>query len=159
MILFFGLAIGLITLMSTTCKKSDPDEPDPNTCSGYITASATGNLTANFCFDKLAEYIYVPGETVSFITNQEGEPFYSCHIQLNSYNGAFNGAGTYNCGFEEVGYVELVVHGTDNEFYKAQSGTITITQVDDTHFKATFNVVLVGYYNEKTVNFSGTINK
>ena len=147
-----GLAMGLITLMSSQCNDSEPDNPD---CVGIVSATASGNVNGNFCFDKIVEYNFVANESVNLSVTKEIETKYSCFVSVIP----FNGTGTYNCGNGEPGYVELVFHGEESEFYKPQSGTITVTQVDDTHFKATFDVVLAGYYNNKTVNFTGTVSK
>lgn len=153
-ILLFSIAIGLMTLMSTTCEKDDPDNPDPNTCDGFVTATASGNISTNFCFDILNTYENTNNESATLNVRQEGNPEYACGIYVYT----LNGPGTYNCGYDEPCFIELILHGDDNEFYKSQSGTLTITQVDEANFKATFNVVTVGYYNEQTVNFSGTVS-
>lgn len=152
---YLSLIVGLTLLMSTTCEKDDSNDP-AGTCDGYVSATTSGELNATLCFDVLVSYEYSSGESLSFVTRQDGEPIYSCTIQMSSGNGTFNGPGTYQCGFDEPGYLELDIHGVENEFYKAQSGTITITQLDESHFNATFNVVTVGYYNEKTVTIVGT---
>jgi hypothetical protein len=154
----FTLIAGLTILMSTTCKKDEPNDPSGN-CDGYASANASGQISTSLCFNALVSYQYTADESLSFVARQDGDPTYSINIQMTSGNGAFNGPGTYSCGFDAPGYVELDIHGSDDEFYKAQSGTITITTVDNTHFNATFNVVTVGYYNEKTVNLSGTVKK
>lgn len=155
----FFIAIGLVSLMSTTCSKDDQNDPNGGTCTGSVSAKTTGNLTADYCFDVLVSYEYVTNQSLSLVCRQDGDPIYSCSISLNASNGNFTGPGTYNCGFDEVGYVELDIHGNDNEYYKAQSGTITITEVDETHFVGSFSVSTIGYYNGKTVSFTGTINK
>ncbi len=158
LLFLFTLGLGMFVLMSGSCNKSETTDPDA-TCTGYVSANATGAFAAKLCFDVLVSYSYVPGESLNFVTRQDGDPIYSCNIQLNGGEGAFNGPGTYSCGFDEVGYVELDIHGADNEYYKAKSGTITITQVDATNFSATFNVVTEGYYNAKSLTFSGTVKK
>lgn len=147
-----GLMLGLITLMSSECNNSDPVDPD---CNGIVTATATGNVSGSFCFNKLSNYSFVVNESVNLSVSINDDSQYSCFVSVSP----FNGAGTYNCGPDEPGYVELVQHGDGGDFYKSQSGTLTVTQVDDTHFVATFNVVTVGYYNEQTVNYSGSVNK
>jgi hypothetical protein len=78
---------------------------------------------------------------------------YACDISVSP----FTGAKSYNCGPNSPGYVELVIHGKNNEYYKAQSGTITVSQADVSHFKATFNVTTKGYNNGKTVNLQGSV--
>jgi hypothetical protein len=155
MMTFLGMLVGALMLMSASCNKDESDDPG-GSCTGYVSATASGELNATLCMEALVSYDYVDGESLSFITRQDGEPIYSCTIQLRSYAGPITGVGTYNCGLDEVGYVELDIHGTDNEFYKAQSGTLTVTQLDATNFQATFNIVAKGYYNGKTLNLSGT---
>ncbi len=153
--LLFGLSLLMTVFMSTTCEKDDPDDPGSGGCTAFVSGSTTGALNGTYCFEVLVSYDYSPGESFSMVTRQDGDPIYSCTLQ--SYSG-FTGPGTYSCGYDEPAYIELVVHGTDNEFYKAQSGTLTITEVDGSHLKGSFNVVAKGYYNEQTINFSGTIN-
>ncbi len=152
---FLGLTLGVLMLMSASCNKDESDDPG-GSCTGFISATATGELNATLCMEALVSYDYTEGESLSLIARQDGEPIYSCTIQLRSYAGPITGVGTYTCGLDEVGYVELDIHGAENEFYKAQSGTITVTQLNATNFQATFNVVTKGYYNGKTLNLSGT---
>jgi len=163
LILLLTIALGLMTLMSTKCEKDDPDTPDPNTCNGIVGASASGNVTQNLCFDELLHFNYESGDLIYFGCRESGASVYSMTISVNTYAaGGVSGLlvpGTYGCSPDDPGFIELVVHGDeDNEFYKSQSGTITITQMSETIFKATFNVVTVGFYNEQTVNFSGTVD-
>lgn len=145
------IAIGVTTLMSTTCDKEDTD---PATCEGIISAAASGNINENFCFTTLVTYDFTANESATLNARQVGTPEYALGIYLYENTGS----GTYNCGSDQPCFIELIIHGDDNEFYKSQSGTITITQIDNSNFKATFNIVTVGYYNEKTVNITGTAN-
>lgn len=151
--ILLGLAIGLITLMSSQCNNDDPD--DPASCDGYAKATSSGFINADYCFNALVHYNYEVDQSIMFSARQDGEPIYACTINVHS----FTGTGTYNCGTDEPGFVELVLHGDDNEFYKSQSGTVTITQFDDLHLEASFNVTAVGYYNEETINFTGSVMK
>lgn len=150
--ILLGLAMGLITLMSSQCNNSDPDDPS---CDGYAAAAASGFVNADFCFNALVHYNYEADQSIMFSARQDGEPIYACTINVHS----FTGTGTYNCGPDAPGFVELVLHGDDSEFYKSKSGTVTITQFDDLHLEANFNVTAVGYYNEETINFSGSVMK
>lgn len=153
-LLLISMSMVLTVFMSTTCEKDDPD-PNPGGCNAYVTATSTGAISASYCFEVLVSYNYTAGESLNLVTRQDGETIYGCTIQISS---AFNGPGTYNCGFDDPAYIELILHGSDNEFYKAQSGTLTITQVDASHLTATFNVVTKGYYNQQSLNFTGTVN-
>ncbi len=142
-------------LIVTACKKSD-DSNNTN-CDSYVSATSSGFLVLNYCFDQLADYNYVSGQSVELTVNQQGDPIYSCMVEIGTDENPFSGPGTYQCGGDLPGYVELIVHGTENEFYKAVSGTVTVTEAAENSFKATFNVTLKGYYNQETVTFSGTV--
>lgn len=96
--------VGFMTLMSSTCNKND-ETNDRGTCTGYVAATATGSISANFYFDDRDSCTYLPNDRV----------------------------GLWAC----------------------QSGTITITQIDQDNFKGTFNVVAVGFYNKETINLVG----
>ena len=152
--LFFIVAItvGLTTLMSTTCKKDEPETPV--TCNGFVSASSTGKIINTYCFNALVSYDYVSGESLSLLCRQDGDPIYSCLISINPVVGP----GTYNVSSIDPGYVELNVHGDENEFYKSEQGTITITEISSTTIKGTFSVTTVGYYNKATVNVTGSFS-
>jgi len=152
------VAIGLTTLMSTTCDKDDTDIPD--TCDGIVTATVTGYIDQNFCFDNLNSYTYEPTNSIT-LWARETVTDIGFDIQINAVNNQQITPGTYNCGSGEPGFVEFIIEDGENansDFYKSQSGTITITQASESIFKATFNVVAVGYYNNETTNFSGTVD-
>ena len=151
-ILLLSIAVGLTLLMSTKCEKDDPD--NPTTCEGIVSATASGYVNADFCFDALVTYENNDNQDLYFTVRQDGEPIYSCTIDI----AVLDGPGTYNFAVDSPYYIELVVHGDENEFYKGQSGSITISQVDAANFVASFNAVTLGYYNEQTVNFSGSVN-
>ena len=152
MMIILGLALGLITLMSSECNNSEPVNPD---CNGIIAATTTGFFNEDFCFDVLVTYEFKGVDGIDIVARQEGAIEYAFAINLYGYNGP----GTYNLGQESHGFAELILHGNDNEFYKVQSGTVSITEADASTMKATFSIVTVGYYNEQTVNISGSIDK
>ena len=147
------LLAGLMTFSS--CKK-DEDSGNPD-CNSYISASSSGFITQDFCFSNLVDFKYTDGKSVEITANQDGDPVYSCMVEIGTEQYPFTGAGTYQCGGDQAGYIELIIHGTENEFYKPVSGTITVTEASQNSFKATFNVTLKGYYNEQTVSLSGTV--
>lgn len=152
------VAIGLTTLMSTTCDKDDPDNLD--TCNGVVTASVTGYINQDFCFDNLNSYTYEPTEYLTLWARETATDI-GFDIRINAVSNQQITPGTYNCGSGEPGFVEFIIEdagNTGSDFYKSQSGTITLTQASESTFKATFNVVAIGYYNEETTNFSGTID-
>ena len=138
--------------MSTTCEKDDPDEPSG--CEGIAAASATGYITQSFCFDALVTYEYELNGNCQFTARQSGDPEYAYSFRIYE----FTGNGTYNCGPDQDAFSELILHGADNEFYKAQSGTVTITEYSLSGMKATFNLVTKGYYNDEIVNISGVVD-
>lgn len=152
LLFFVAIGVGLTALMSTTCKKDEPDNPD--NCQGNSSATATGYLSSSFCFDVLTTYEFDPNGELSFVSRQSGEPEYALSFKIYDYQGL----KTYNCGPDQEGYAELIVHGTDNEFYKAQSGTVTISEVSETSLKAKFSFVCKGYYNEESVNLIGNVD-
>lgn len=152
-----GLALGLVTLMSSTCNKEE-DPADPGQCSGYVSAVATGGINANFCFTTITTFTYEPNNLVTLWARQADN--YGFDVSLYSDNQADLVPGTYTCGSGGFAFVELIFEDpadpSTNEFYKSQSGTLTVTQVNQNSFKGSFNVVAVGYYNGKSINFSGT---
>lgn len=160
-LLFVGIIFGMTTLMSTSCEKDD-DPNDPGSCTEVAYAIATGEVSGNFCFDQQLHFNYEEGSLIYFGAKQNGSPVYSLTVSVNTYG--INGdpgllvPGTYTCSYGEAGYVELVVHGESSEFYKSKSGSITITEMSDNTFMATFNVVTEGYTNGGAVNLTGTVN-
>ncbi len=150
-LLITGLAMGLLMLMSSQCNNSEPVNPD---CNGIITATATGFLNQDFCFDVLIDYNFENSGVLYINASQDGDINYAFSISLDAYNGP----GTYGLG-EDQGFAELIVHGNESEFYKVQTGTITVSQADETSMKATFYIETSGFYNKETVNFSGTVDK
>lgn len=159
-LLLIFVSIGLMTLMSTTCEKDDPD--NPGDCSGIASASATGEVNSTFCFDEQLHFNYEEGDLIFFGCKQNGDPIYTLTVSVNTYG--VNGdpgllvPGTYDCGADGAGYVEMDMHGEDNEFYKSKSGSVTITEMSESTFKATFNVITEGYNNGGIVTLSGTVN-
>jgi len=155
--LLFVVAIGLMTLMSTECES---EEPIPE-CNGIITATTTGEIEQTFCFDNLNSYTYEPTNYIS-LWAWESTTDIGFDIKITAVNEQAITPGTYNCGSGEPGFVEFIIedqNNPDSDFYKSKSGTITLTEASGTNFSATFNVVVEGYYNGKSMTFSGTVNK
>ena len=156
------LGVAIFSLLIFTASSCDDDNnnstPTPPSCQGIVSASATGYVSATICCNVAGQFYYVEGEKVELWANQEGEPNYGVVVNALSYDGGFTGAGIYNCGPNDIGYVELIIHGNENEFYKSQSGTLYITQVNTNILVATFDVIAVGYYNGETINFSGSVS-
>lgn len=153
-VLLMVISFGLMTLMSTTCDKNDPD---PGNCTGVVSASASGFFTQSFCFDDVTSYTFEPENRISFWARETSTDF-GMDVSVYAKDGIPVSTGTYNCGSGEQGFVELIT-AQDGDFYKSQSGTLTITSASATSFKATFNVTAQGYYNKETITFSGTISK
>ena len=142
--------------MSSSCEKEDPD--GPTSCEGIASATSTGAVDGTYCFTEVTSYKYEPNNYVSMFTSQDGEIGFD--FRLNSVNDAALVAGTYNCGQNQPGFVELIIEGSGGgEFYKSKSGTLTFTQIDEVNCKGSFNVVAEGYYNGETINFSGAFDK
>lgn len=144
--LFMVLIIGTVSLMlSSSCNKDDD-------CGGYVTAKTSGALSSDFCFDRFVSYDYYANDRVSLVVGEESSMTYSFDLSVHDNTGT----GTFQCGPGNPGFVEIVVHGSDNEFYQSQSGTITVSKVSDTGFEGSFDVDAVGYNNGKSVKISGT---
>ncbi len=156
-IFLIAITIGMMTLMSTTCSKND-DNGDPAACTGYVEATAAGFVSGNYCYDALTTFTYQPNSYVTLWARESATDI-GFDVRLNSDNGAALAPGTYNCGSGELGFVEMIFEGGgSNEFYKSQSGTLTVTQVDQNNFKGSFNVSAEGYYNKETISFSGSFS-
>lgn len=159
-ILFTCVVIGLTTLMSTSCEKEDSE--DPSECNGIAWATVSGELNTDFCADQQLHFNYEAGDLIFFGAKQNGDPIYSLTVSVNTYGvdgqSGLLVPGTYQCDEDGAGYVELDMHGVDNEFYKAKSGTVTITEMSESTFYATFNVVAEGYNDGGIVNITGGVD-
>jgi len=156
-IFLLSLSLVLITLMSTQC---ETEEPTPE-CNGIVKVTATGHFDQTFCFDGLISYDYDPTTRIS-LWARESSTDIGFDMSISAVDSQSITPGTYNCGSGEPGFVEIIIEDQTNvyhDFYKSKSGTITITQASETNFSATFNVVAVGYYNDETINLTGTVNK
>ena len=146
--------VGLMIMMSTTCETDDIE--DPGTCSGAASAISTGNVEGTYCFDNVTTYTYDPANMVTFWARETNTEM-GMDLTVYAPDGGTVSNGTYDCADSEA-FVELIT-SHDGEFYKSKSGTVTITNANATNFSASFNVSCEGYYNHKTINFSGTISK
>ncbi len=146
------VSLGVMILMSTTCKKDD----DPSGCSGVASATATGEISQSFCFDEVTSFNYDPENYISFWA-KETSTDYGFDMSVYARDGQNVTTGTYQCGPDNPGFVELIT-SHDGDFYKSKSGTVTITSANATSMSGSFNVVCEGYYNKKTINFSGTFS-
>ena len=155
-IFILGLALGLVTLMSSTCNTSGDDQPDPN-CNGFAQATLTGYINDSYCFDSNPQYTYdEENQRLNFSSIVTiNDIIYSCSVSVYPYTGT----QSYSCDADNPGYVEFIVHGDNNEFYKSQSGTLSITKADANHLEASFNVTAKGYYSDETVNIVGSVMK
>ena len=148
--------LGVMTLMSTTCNTENDDPVNPE-CNGYMQMSTNGFMSNSFCFDNFPQYTYdTENQRVTFSANVTIDGVtYSGDIAIVP----FTGSKSYVCDKDNPGFVELIIHGDDNEFYQSQSGTINVTQADADHFVATFNVSAKGYNNGETVTIQGSVLK
>jgi hypothetical protein len=153
LLFLLAVTLGLTTLMSTTCKK---DEPAAAACDGVVSATATGEIDQIFCFDLVTTYNYDPANYISLWAHESSSNF-SFDCSVNSENGQSVTPGTYQCGPDNPGFVELI-NEQDGDFYKSQSGTLTITSASETNITGSFSVVAKGYYNNKTINFNGNFS-
>ena len=157
-VLFLSMALAFITLTSTTCNTSDDPTPE---CNVVAAATSTDFIEQSFCFDNVTTYNYDPTNYISFWA-RESNSNYGFDLSINAVNDQTITTGTYQCGSGNPGFVELImedINTGDSEFYKSQSGSITITAASETSFKASFDVVAKGYYNGESIHFTGTINK
>ena len=140
-------------LSSTSCNKDDDETDEGNSsCNGYVSASISGAIDATICLDRYVSYINNSNETVTLTVGETNSITYSMFIQARDN---FGGTGTFSCGMNEKGYVELDIHGDNSEFYKSTSGTLTITKVDASSFEGKFDVTCKGYNNGKEVKLTG----
>jgi hypothetical protein len=150
------LTVMFVFLLNASCQKDD-NTGGNDTCNGVISVKASGALDDNICFINSSDFGYTENERV-YLSASGNNQTYGFDVSVVANDGTFTGPGTYNCGQDQPGFVELVIHGNENEFYKSISGTITITEVDQNRFKGSFNVEAKGYYNQQGVTLSGTFN-
>ena len=145
--ILFGFAI----ILTTSCAKEEDNDDDEgtNSCSGYISVKATGEVNADYCLDKLLNY-----DATELNVTDKNDDTYNLFVKM------IDGlkVGTFNCGSSyNGGYVELNFHGNNNEFYGSKSGTLTITRVDQNTLEGSFDVICNGYNNKKDVHLIGDI--
>jgi len=155
------IVLGAITLsMSTSCGKEKEEDPpvDPSfTCSGVLGVEITGFMEKDICFDKAITYYYNDTMRVSLYSGLNNDTKYNFDLAVTGNKDVkFTGPGTYNCGDKMPGFVELRVNGANNEFYKSQSGTITISKSSGNSFEGTFSVSALGSNNGKKVELKGS---
>jgi len=157
---YLAISLGLIVFMSTTCDTSN--DPAPS-CNGVANITSTGTIDESFCYDQLSNFRYEEGDHIYFVASISEGSTYALGVDVNTYklNGTSNllHTGTYNCGPDYPGSVALIVQGTDqNEYYSSTSGTISISQMSDNSFKATFDVSAVHNINNTTIQIKGEVN-
>lgn len=148
------IAVSLLTLLSTTCEKNNDE---PQNCDGIVSLQVSGDMSKNYCLNEVIndELGELYNFTVRLILDNEA---ISIFITLGDADTP-PGTGTFNCGTATNAFVQMVIHDSPDEgFYNAQSGSITVTQLDNTGFKASFSVQAKELYNDKNVNLTGTIH-
>ena len=150
------IAIFVVTLFITlsACQKDDSSNPG---CGSYISASTSGFLNQDNCFSDLVKFKLVQGNSLEFTAKQPGDTAYSCVIKIGTEENPFTTIGTYQCGEDQPGCVELIVHGTKDEIYKPVSGKINVTVYGSDVFIASFNVKLEGQSNREMITFKGNV--
>ncbi len=156
---FFLSVVGIlfaVVISLTSCDIfDDEDNNDNSNCEGIISATATGYLTEDYCFTNLGEYTFKSGDRVIISAGNIDSVF--CMVEVGTDSLPYTGPGTYKCGGNEAGYVELIYHTGNGEFYKPDSGSVTITSANSESINATFDVYLTGYYNKESINLKGTV--
>ncbi len=153
----FVTAVFLISAAS--CNKKDDDNPDPATCNGPAQVTVSGAINGSYCLQEVTTFAYDDHIQISIVsTTTNGESVMLFANVGYAGEGLNPGTGTYQCGGENPGFVQLGFHGSTEEFFNSTSGTLTITEISETSMKASFNVTSKGYYDNQIVTVSGTIN-
>lgn len=155
---FFSLLLlGLYLLSATSCNKKDDD--NASECTGPAQINVTGAVTGNYCLQDVTSFSYDDHIEINIILNNGGGESVMLFARVGYAGEGLNpGAGTYQCGDDNPGYVQLGYHGANQEFYNSVSGTLTITSVSASSLKGSFSVTAEGYYDSQTVNVTGTID-
>lgn len=158
-----SLLAGMTFLMSTSCEEAHQDDPGGSPCGGYVTATATGAVNQELCFDIYGNYAYQENSTLNLLCAQDKDIAYDLSINMDAARGPFNGTGTYECGVDKSGFIVLDLHDLEGnliESYKSISGTINITKAEEFHFEATFDVTLTDSDNEvMNIEMEGVVVK
>jgi len=148
------ISIGMMTLMSTTCEKISDE---PTNCSGIASGTASGEVSASYCFDNLSTYDFIDQDHVLFFAHELSTEA-GIQISYYEYQGVPPKTGTFQCGSDNGGgYIQLITPGHE-EFYNSVSGTLTITNITDNSFEGSYDVTCEGYYNKKTITLKGTFS-
>ncbi|MBU1369194.1 MAG: hypothetical protein KJ578_07610 [Bacteroidetes bacterium] len=150
--------LGLYLISASGCNKKDDDE-SPTTCSGPAQVSVAGAITGSYCLQEVTNFKYDDHIEINIVLSNGGDESVMLFASVGYAGEGLNpGPGTYQCGGENPGYVQLGYHGTNQEFYNSVSGTLTITSVSQSSLKGSFSVTSKGYYDEETATVTGTIN-
>ena len=151
------LLASFILVVSACQKKDDTADPDPGTCNGPGQVTVSGAVSGNYCLAEVTQYKYTDYVEISVVTNN-GEESVMLFIRVGeSGSGSTPVVGTFQVGDNNPGFVQVGFHGSNEEFFNSVSGTVTITQMSASSFKATFTVTAKGYYNDQTVSASGSV--
>jgi hypothetical protein len=147
------ISISLLTLLSTTCEKN---KDEPQGCDGAVNLVVSGSMSKNYCLNEVINDDL--GENYSFtarlILDNEAVSIFIIVGDADTPPGT----GKFNCGTETNAFIQMVIHDSPDEgFYNAQSGSITVTQLDNAGFKASFTVQAKELYTEKNISLTGNI--
>ena len=149
------LLLGLYLLSAAACNKKDDD--NASECTGPAQLSVSGAVTGNYCLQEVTSFSYDDQVEINIILNDGGGESVMLFASVGG-EGINVGPGTYQCGGENPGYVQLGYHGTNQEFYNSTSGTLNISSVSASSLKGSFSVTANGYYDNQTVTVTGTID-
>lgn len=150
------LLASFILLVSACQKKDDPNEPAG--CNGPGQVTVSGAVSGNYCLTEVTQYKYTDYVEINVVANNGAESVMLFVRVGSSGSGDTPVVGTFQVGNDNPGFVQVGFHGSNEEFFNSVSGSVTITQMSATSFKATFNVTAKGYYNEQTVSATGSVN-
>lgn len=151
--------LAVILFLAASCNKKDDEKADPETCTGPAQLSISGAVNGTYCLTEVTNFVYNDHIRINIVsTNGDGESVMLFASVGNPGEGLNPGTGTFQCGGDEEGFVQVGFHGAVEEFFNSTSGTLTITEINENSLKASFNVTSKGYYDEEVVTVNGTIN-
>ncbi len=132
-----------VTLSMSACKQEDDPAPSPG-IGGTMNAQIDGDVWAS----TQAGFNQVDAKTVEFYGSRtpSGPPT-TIYIMVGSFNG--NNEYTIGAGNNKGQFTN------SGRYYTATSGTVKVTENDDTWFKATFSFTAKDSVNADVTNITG----
>ncbi|MBZ0241929.1 MAG: hypothetical protein K8F24_01825 [Bacteroidales bacterium] len=150
------LFLGLYLLSAASCNKKDDD--NASECTGPAQVNISGAVTGNYCLDEVTNFRFEDRINISVVSTEDSGESVMLYASVEG-EGVNLGPGTFECGGDNPGFIQLGYHGSNNEFYNSVTGTLTITSVSQSSFKGSFSVTAKGYYDDgQTATITGTIN-